>query len=63
MIRTEKGKELFKEILENDLNESKAISEVKLRLIMLKKIVKGKQKGRQKYIDKKCEEKKQFPKY
>lgn len=63
LIRTEKGKELFNALLENDLIESKSISEVKPGLGLLKKIAGGKRKKSQKHIDTKREEHKIYPRY
>ncbi len=63
LIRTQKGKELFKALLDNDLIESKPISEVKPGLGLLKKIAGGKRKKSQKHIDKKREHNNKFPRY
>jgi len=63
LIRTQKGKELFNALLDNDLIESKPIAEVKPGLGLLKKIAGGKRKKSQTHIDKKREAQKPFPKY
>jgi len=63
LIRTEAGKELYDKLIENDLIESKDISEVKPGLPLLEKIAKIKKNKCKKHIDKKKEENLRFPRY
>ncbi len=63
LIRTEVGKELYNKLIENDLIESKELSEVKPGLPLLEKIAKIKKNKCKKHIDKKKEENLRFPRY
>jgi len=63
LIRTEVGKELYHKLIENDLIESKELSEVKPGLPLLEKIAKIKKNKCKKHIDKKKEENLRFPRY
>jgi len=63
LIRTEVGKELYNKLIENDLIESKDISEVKPGLPLLEKIAKIKKNKCNKHIAKKKEENLRFPRY
>lgn len=63
IIRTEKGKQLYNELLTNKLIESKPISEVKLGLPLLKKIANSKKKNCKNHINKKKEKNKRIPIY
>ncbi|HUW91389.1 MAG TPA: Coenzyme F420 hydrogenase/dehydrogenase, beta subunit C-terminal domain [Candidatus Nanopelagicaceae bacterium] len=63
LIRTEVGKELYNNLIENDLIESKKLSEVKPGLPLLEKIATSKKNKCTKHIDKKKEENLRFPRY
>jgi len=63
LIRTEVGKDLYHKLIENDLIESKELSEVKPGLPLLEKIAKIKKNKCKKHIDKKKEENLRFPRY
>ncbi len=63
LIRTQKGKELFEALINNDLIESKPIEEVKPGLELLKKTAIGKKKNSYKHIIKKLEQNKKVPIY
>lgn len=63
IIRTEKGKELYDELLKNGLIESKPIKDVKPGLPMLQKIAGFKRNGCKKHISAKKEKNKRYPQY
>ncbi|TXT60449.1 MAG: Coenzyme F420 hydrogenase subunit beta [Promethearchaeota archaeon] len=63
LIRTPKGKELFNDLVKNDLIEAKPISEVKPGIGLLKKIAAGKKKKSIKYINEKLEREDKVPIY
>jgi coenzyme F420 hydrogenase subunit beta len=63
LIRTEKGKQLYIELLANKLIESKPISEVKPGLPLLKKIANSKKNNCKDHINKKKEKNKRIPIY
>jgi len=63
IIRTEKGKKLFNDLISNDLIESKPISEVKPGLPLLQKIAGSKRSNSNKHIIAKKEENKRYPHY
>ena len=63
LIRTETGKELYNKLIENDLIESKALTDVKPGLPLLEKIAKSKKDKCIKHIEKKMEENVRFPRY
>jgi coenzyme F420 hydrogenase subunit beta len=63
LVRTEKGKKLYKALLEKDLIESKPIDEVKPGLPLLIKIANGKRKKSNSHISKKKEINQRYPKY
>ena len=63
LIRTEKGKQLYQELLDKDLIESKDIQEVKPGLPLLQKIAGFKRKGAEKHIKAKLEQEKRAPTY
>ncbi|MBD3253687.1 MAG: hypothetical protein GF383_01265 [Candidatus Lokiarchaeota archaeon] len=63
LIRTEKGKELFQNLIETDLIEHKPIKEVKPGLPLLQKIAGFKKKGAEKHISAKMENNEKFPIY
>ena len=63
LIRTQKGKELYDELLQNNLIESKDINEVKPGLPMLAKIANIKQNKCVKHVNSNIESNKRHPKY
>ncbi|MFX0036459.1 MAG: Coenzyme F420 hydrogenase/dehydrogenase, beta subunit C-terminal domain [Candidatus Hermodarchaeota archaeon] len=63
LIRTERGKNLYNELIKNNLIESKPIEEVKPGLPMLQKIAGSKKTKSMKHINLKLEEKKRVPNY
>lgn len=63
IIRTPKGKELYKSLLADDLIESKDFKDVKPGLPLLEKIANSKRTKSTKYIDQKKSENKRFPHY
>jgi coenzyme F420 hydrogenase subunit beta len=63
LIRTEKGKELYKKLINNKLIESKPIEEIKPGLPLLKKIASSKNTKSKKHINLKLEENKRVPNY
>ncbi len=63
LIRTEKGKELYNELINNKLIESKPIEEVKPGLSLLLRIAGSKRNTCKKHINSKMEEKKRTPNY
>jgi coenzyme F420 hydrogenase subunit beta len=63
LIRTEKGKKLYEELIASDLIESKDVAEVKPGLPMLKKIAGFKRNGCKKHINAKKEATKRIPNY
>jgi coenzyme F420 hydrogenase subunit beta len=63
LIRTEKGKELYKELIKNKLIESKPIADVKPGLPLLEKIANSKKTKSKKHINLKLEENKRVPHY
>ncbi len=63
IIRTEKGKQLYNELLSNKLIESKPISEVKPGLPLLKRIANSKKKNCRNHINKKKENNVRIPIY
>ncbi len=63
LIRTEKGKNLYNELINSDLIESKPIEQVKPGLPMLQKIAGSKKTKSKKHINLKLEEKKRVPNY
>jgi coenzyme F420 hydrogenase subunit beta len=63
LIRTENGKELYNNLIENNLIESKELSEVKPGLPLLEKIATSKKNKCNKHIDKKKEKNLKFPRY
>ena len=63
IIRTEKGKQLYNELLANKLIESKPISEVKPGLPLLIRIANSKKNNCKKHINKKKEKNKRIPIY
>ncbi|MFX0003426.1 MAG: Coenzyme F420 hydrogenase/dehydrogenase, beta subunit C-terminal domain [Promethearchaeota archaeon] len=63
LIRTEKGKELYNELINSKLIESKPIADVKPGLPMLEKIAKSKKTKSKKHINQKLEEFKRVPNY
>ncbi len=63
VIRTEKGKQLYNELLSNKLIESKPISEVKPGLTLLKRIANSKKNNCRNHIYKKKENNKRIPIY
>ena len=63
VIRTEKGKNLYKELIANDLIESKEIKDVKPGLPMLQKIAGFKRNSCNKHLNIKKKENKRVPNY
>jgi len=63
LVRTEKGKELYDALIDNDLIESKPIDEVKPGLPLLVKIANGKRKKSSKHINTKKDNNKRYPYY
>jgi len=63
LIRTEKGNELYNELIKNNLIESKAIEDVKPGLSLLEKVAISKKTKSKKHINLKLEENKRFPNY
>ena len=63
LIRTEKGKELYEELISNNLIESKPIEEVKPGLSLLQRIAGSKKNNSKKHINSRLEEKKRVPNY
>lgn len=63
LIRTEKGKELYEELISNNLIESKPIEEVKPGLPLLQRIAGSKKNNSKKHINSRLEEKKRVPNY
>jgi len=63
IIRTEKGKQLYDELLANKLIESKPISEVKPGLPLVKRIANSKKNKCKNHINKKKEKNKRIPIY
>ncbi len=63
IIRTPKGKELFEELIERDLIETKPISEVKPGLPLLLKVAGSKRTKCKKHIESKQREQKRYPDY
>ncbi|MFX1379638.1 MAG: Coenzyme F420 hydrogenase/dehydrogenase, beta subunit C-terminal domain [Promethearchaeota archaeon] len=63
LIRTEKGMELYNELIKNKLIESKPIADVKPGLSLLEKIANSKKTKSKKHITLKLEENKRVPHY
>jgi len=63
LIRTEKGKELYGELIKNNLIESKPISEVKPGLPLLEKVANSKRNQSKKHINSKLKENMRVPNY
>lgn len=63
LIRTEKGKHLYEELIENKLIESKPIADVKPGLPLLQKIAGSKKSKSKKHINSKKEENVRVPNY
>ncbi len=63
LIRTEKGKELYNELIKSKLIESKPIADVKPGLPLLEKIANSKKTKSKKHINSKLEENKRVPNY
>jgi coenzyme F420 hydrogenase subunit beta len=63
LIRTEKGKNLYNELISNNLIESKPIEEVKPGLPMLEKIAARKKNASKKHIKSRLDENKRVPNY
>ena len=63
LIRTEKGKSLYDELITNDLIESKPIEEVKPGLPMLEKIAGRKKNASKKHINSRIEKNQRVPNY
>ncbi len=63
LIRTEKGKELYNELIKSKLIESKPIGDVKPGLPLLEKIANSKKTKSKKHINSKLEENKRVPNY
>ena len=63
LIRTEKGKELYEELIANNLIESKPIEDVKPGLPLLQRIAGSKRNNSKKHIKAKLEENKRVPTY
>ncbi|MHA1916450.1 MAG: Coenzyme F420 hydrogenase/dehydrogenase, beta subunit C-terminal domain [Promethearchaeota archaeon] len=63
LIRTERGKELYEELVSNNLIESKPIDEVKPGLPLLQRIAGSKKNNSKKHINSKLEENKRVPNY
>jgi coenzyme F420 hydrogenase subunit beta len=63
LIRNETGKELYENLIANDLIESKPLAEVKPGLPLLDRIAKSKKNKCVKHIEKKKEENVRYPQY
>ncbi|MFX1276107.1 MAG: Coenzyme F420 hydrogenase/dehydrogenase, beta subunit C-terminal domain [Promethearchaeota archaeon] len=63
IIRTEKGKELYDELIEHDLIESKDINDVKPGLPLLSKIAGNKRKKCENHVNSKINSNQRFPRY
>jgi coenzyme F420 hydrogenase subunit beta len=63
LIRTEKGKELYNELIKQNLIESKPITDVKPGLPLLEKIANSKKTKSKKHINSKLEENQRVPNY
>ena len=63
LIRTPKGKELYEELVKNDLVESKKINEVKPGLPLLERVAKSKKTKCKNHIDVQLAEKRRVPYY
>lgn len=63
LIRTEKGKELYEELIANNMIESKPIEDVKPGLPLLQRIAGSKKDNSKKHIKAKLEENKRVPNY
>ncbi len=63
LIRTEKGKELYEELIANNMIESKPIEDVKPGLPLLQRIAGSKKNNSKKHINSKLEENKRVPNY
>lgn len=63
LIRTQKGKKLFQDLISNDLIEVKPIEEVKPGLPLLLKIAGSKRTKCSKHVDSKVSKNERFPKY
>jgi len=63
LIRTEKGKQLYEKLINNNLIESKPIEEVKPGLPLLQKIAGSKKSKSKKHINSKMEQNKRVPNY
>ncbi|MBA7513716.1 Ion-translocating oxidoreductase complex subunit B [subsurface metagenome] len=63
LIRTEKGKELYEELIASKLIESKSIEDVKPGLPLLQRIAGSKKNNSKKHIKSKLEENKRVPNY
>ncbi|MFX1375868.1 MAG: Coenzyme F420 hydrogenase/dehydrogenase, beta subunit C-terminal domain [Promethearchaeota archaeon] len=63
IIRTEKGKELYEELISNKLIESKPIEDVKPGLPLLQRIAGSKKNNSEKHIKSKMDENKRAPHY
>jgi coenzyme F420 hydrogenase subunit beta len=63
LIRTEKGKELYEELIANNMIESKPIEDVKPGLPLLQRIASSKKSNSKKHIKAKLEENKRTPNY
>ncbi|MFX1477613.1 MAG: Coenzyme F420 hydrogenase/dehydrogenase, beta subunit C-terminal domain, partial [Promethearchaeota archaeon] len=63
LIRTEKGKKLYNNLIKNKLIESKPIGEVKPGLPLLQKVAGSKKSKSKKHINSKKEENKRVPNY
>ncbi len=63
IIRTEKGKKIYEDLISSDLIESKRISDVKPGLSMLQKIATSKRNNCKKYISEKIKKNKRVPFY
>lgn len=63
LIRNERGKNLYNELIKNKLIESKPIEDVKPGLVLLERIAGSKKSKSKKHINSKLEEKKRVPIY
>ena len=63
LVRTEKGKELYEELISSNLIESKPIEDVKPGLPLLQRIAGSKKNNSKKHINSKLEENKRVPNY
>jgi coenzyme F420 hydrogenase subunit beta len=63
LIRTEKGKELYEELLSSNIIESKPIEDVKPGLPLLQRVAGSKKNNSKKHIKSKLEENKRVPNY